>query len=62
MNQRVLRRRRGGSLLAFESSLIQFVKTKNPALVSRSLRPEGTRRRRRKVPVAAIAEFKKSWA
>jgi F-type H+-transporting ATPase subunit alpha len=48
-------------LLAFESGLQQFVKTKNPELVSKILATKELDAEGEKVLVATIAEFKKSW-
>ncbi|MCW5617122.1 MAG: F0F1 ATP synthase subunit alpha, partial [Rhodocyclaceae bacterium] len=49
-------------LLAFESSLHQFVKTKNPALVEQIMTKLELDAEGEKQLVAAVDEFKKSWA
>ena len=49
-------------LLAFESGLQQFVKTKNPALVDQIMSKLELDAEGEKQLVAAIEEFKKSWA
>ncbi|NMG74587.1 F0F1 ATP synthase subunit alpha [Aromatoleum diolicum] len=49
-------------LLAFEAALQQFVKTKNAALVSKIMTSKELDAEGEKQLVAAIEEFKKSWA
>jgi len=49
-------------LLAFESALQQYVKTKNPALVSKIMTSKELDADGEKQLVAVIDEFKKSWA
>ena len=51
-----------GRVLAFESAMIQFVKTKQAALVSSILSKKELDAEGEKSLAAAIAEFKKSWA
>jgi F-type H+-transporting ATPase subunit alpha len=51
-----------GRVLAFENGLQQFVKTKNAALVSKILSAKELDAEGEKQLVAAIEEFKKSWA
>ncbi|BAL22463.1 F0F1 ATP synthase subunit alpha [Azoarcus sp. KH32C] len=51
-----------GRVLAFENGLQQFVKTKNAALVSKILSAKELDADGEKQLVAAIEEFKKSWA
>ena len=51
-----------GRVLAFESAMIQFVKTKQAALVSSILSKKELDADGEKTLAAAIAEFKKSWA
>ena len=51
-----------GRVLAFENGLLQFVKTKNAALVSKILSAKELDADGEKQLVAAIEEFKKSWA
>ena len=48
--------------MAFESSLHQFVKTKNPALVEQIMTKLELDAEGEKQLVAAVDEFKKSWA
>lgn len=50
-----------GRVLAFESAMIQFVKTKQAALVSSILSKKELDAEGEKSLAAAIAEFKKSW-
>ncbi len=49
-------------VLAFEHDLLQYVKTRNADLVSRIMDAKELDAEGEKVLVAAIAEFKKSWA
>ena len=51
-----------GRVLAFEAAMIQFVKTKQSALVSSILSKKELDADGEKTLAAAIAEFKKSWA
>ena len=51
-----------GRVLAFEAAMIQFVKTKQSALVSSILSKKELDADGEKALAAAIAEFKKSWA
>ncbi|WP_332671620.1 F0F1 ATP synthase subunit alpha [Aromatoleum sp.] len=51
-----------GRVLAFENGLQQYVKTKNPALVSKIMTSKELDADGEKQLVAAIDEFKKSWA
>ncbi|AYH41873.1 F0F1 ATP synthase subunit alpha [Azoarcus sp. DN11] len=51
-----------GRVLAFENGLLQFVKTKNAALVSKILSAKELDADGEKQLVAVIEEFKKSWA
>ncbi|MFV8824978.1 F0F1 ATP synthase subunit alpha [Thauera sp. WH-2] len=51
-----------GRVLAFEAAMLQFVKTKQAALVSSILSKKELDADGEKTLAAAIAEFKKSWA
>ncbi len=51
-----------GRVLAFENGLQQYVKTKNPALVTKIMSSKELDADGEKQLVAAIDEFKKSWA
>ncbi|NMG42555.1 F0F1 ATP synthase subunit alpha [Aromatoleum toluvorans] len=51
-----------GRVLAFENGLLQFVKTKNAALISKIMSAKELDADGEKQLVAAIEEFKKSWA
>ena len=49
-------------VLPFEAAMLQFVKTKQPALISAILDKKELDAEGEKTLAAVIAEFKKSWA